>query len=146
MTKFEYRFCPMNGNKIANGRPLSACTCGHSNLVIDHPISSKLHIWITFIKFFPKIDCGYCLKNDNQDGCTNGHRLSVCMCGHSNLVIYHPIYSIFYIWTTFIKILFISEYGLCQMNDNQACHQTDIPFHCRILCWALCWSRPTVLV
>ena len=40
--------------------------------------------------------------SDNQDGHQNGRNISVCTCGHSNLVIYHPIYSKFHIWTTFI--------------------------------------------
>ena len=41
--------------------------CSNSNLVIYHPISSTFHMWITFIKLFPKIVCGFCLKNDKQD-------------------------------------------------------------------------------
>ena len=41
-----------------NGRHLSVNTYGHSSLVIYHPISSKFHIWTTFIKllFFAKTD------------------------------------------------------------------------------------------
>ena len=69
--------------------------------------------------------------SDNQDGCQNGRHLSVCTCGHSNLVIYHPISSKFYIWTTFIKLLFMSEYGFCPMNDYDRIKilaKTDIPF------------------
>ena len=57
--------------------------------------------------------------SDNQDGHQNGCHISVYTCGHSNLVIYHPISSKFHIWTTFIKELFMSEYGFCQMNDYQ---------------------------
>ena len=67
--------------------------------------------------------------SDNQDGCQNGRHLSVYTCGHSNLVIYHLISSKFHIWTTFIKLLFMSEYGFCQMNDNHDFFaKTDIPF------------------
>ena len=55
--------------------------------------------------------------SDNQDGRQNDRQLSVCTCGHSNLVIYHPFSSKFHIWTTFIKLLFMSEYGFCPMND-----------------------------
>ena len=44
-----------------------------------------------------------------------------------NLVIYYPISSKFHIWTTFIKLLFMSEYAFCQMNDNQDCRQNEYP-------------------
>ena len=85
--------------------------CGQSTLIIYFPITSKFHIWITFIKL------GF---SDNQDGHQNGRHLSVYTCEHSNLVIYHPISSFFFhIWTTFIKLLFVSEYGFCQMNYYQ---------------------------
>ena len=53
----------------------------------------------------------------NQDGRQNGNHLSVGTCRHSYFVIYHWISSKFHIWTTFIKLLFMSEYGFCQMND-----------------------------
>ena len=51
-------------------------TCGQFTLVdsyldIYHPFFSKSHIWITFIKFFPKIDCGCFPLNDNQVGRQN---------------------------------------------------------------------------
>ena len=55
--------------------------------------------------------------SDNQDDRQNRCSLSVCTCWHSNLVIYHPISSKFHIWTTFIKLLFMSEYVFCQIND-----------------------------
>ena len=71
----------------------------------------------------------YALSN-NQDGCQNGCHLSVCTCGHSNLVIYHLISFKFHIWTTFIKLLFMSEYGFCPMNDMiiKIVAKTDILF------------------
>ena len=78
---------------------------------------------------------GFCHMDDNQDGCKNGRCLSVCMCGHSNLVIYHPIPSKFHIMTTFIKLLFMSEYGFCLINDNQDGRQTDIPFSLQGIMW-----------
>ena len=59
---------------------------------------------ITYMNCCPKIDCGHCPKNDNQHGYKNVHPLSICMCGHSNVVIYHPVSSIFHIWTSFIKL------------------------------------------
>ena len=65
--------------------------------------------------------------SDNQDDHQNGRHLSVYTCGHSNLVMHHPISSKFCIWTTFIKLLFISEYGFCQMNDYQDFHQNGYP-------------------
>ena len=55
----------------------------------------------------------------NQDGLKNGPNQSVCTCGHSNLIIYRPIPSKVHIWTTFIKLLFMSEYVFCPMNDNE---------------------------
>ena len=61
--------------------------------------------------------------SDNQDG----RHLSVYTCGHSNLVIYHPISSKFHIWTTFIKLLFMTEYGFCQMNDYLDFSQNEYP-------------------
>ena len=55
--------------------------------------------------------------SDNQDGRRNDHNLSVYTCGHSNFVIYHPISYKFDIWTTFIKLLFMSKYVFCPMKD-----------------------------
>ena len=121
----ENGFCPINNYQ--NGPCLLVCTFVHSNLVIYHSIFSKLHIWITFIKLLPKINCGYCPMNHNQDGCTNGCRLSACMCGHSYLVIYHLVSPKFHMWTTFIKLLFMFEYGFCTMNDYEDCHQNGYP-------------------
>ena len=68
--------------------------------IIYHPISSNFYLWITHIKVFPKIDCGFCLSNNNQDSYQNGRFLSVCICGHFNLFSYHPISSKFHIWIT----------------------------------------------
>ena len=50
--KFEYKFSPTNDNKdgLQNGRRLSICFCGQSTLIIYYRVTSKLHIWITFIK------------------------------------------------------------------------------------------------
>ena len=114
----------MNNNKMA---AKMAATCRFISLLIYHLISFKFYIWITFIKLFPKIVCGYCQINDNQDGHQNGHCLSVCTCGYSNLVIYQPISSKFHIWTTFFKLLFMSEYGFYPMNNNQDGGQNSYP-------------------
>ena len=84
--------------------------------------------------------------SDNQDGHQNGPHLSVYTCGHSNLNIYHPISSKFHIWTTFIKLLFMSEYGFCPMNDYQKFCQKGYPlFRRRAIGRPLCRSL-TVLV
>ena len=64
-------------------------------------------------------------------------RLSVCMCGYFNLVVYHTFSSKFYICTSFVKLLFLSEFGFCLMNNIKRI----FPFHCRALCRALCRSR-----
>ena len=58
--------------------------------------------------------------SDNQDGSQNGHHLSVYTCGHSILVIYHPISSIY-------GLLFMSEYGFSLMNDYQDFRQNGYP-------------------
>ena len=83
LAKFDYEFCPMNDKQDGhkNGLHLMVCVCGLSFLVIYHRISSKLQIWITFIKFLPK----FCLMTDNQDGHQNASRLTVCISIHSHL-------------------------------------------------------------
>ena len=35
----------------------------------------------------------------------------------------------------FIKLLIMSEYGVCPMNDNQDCRQTDIHFSMQGIMW-----------
>ena len=47
-----------------------------------------------------------CRTTDKQDGRQNGRRLSVCTCGQSNLVIYHPISSKFH---TFLYMNFFYQ-------------------------------------
>ena len=70
--KFEHGFCLITkmATKIATSYRFAMQA--DSNLVIYHQISSKVHIWTTFIKLFPKIYCGYFPMNDNQDPCLNG--------------------------------------------------------------------------
>ena len=58
----------------------------------------------------------------------NGRRLSFCSCGHSILVIYHPISSKFHIWTTSIKLLFMSAYVFVRWTIIKIVAKTDIPF------------------
>ena len=76
----------------------------------------------------------------NPDGHQNVRQVS-------NLVIFYPNSPEFHIWTTFVKQLFLFEYGFCPTNSNQDCRQTDrYPlFHSRALCGALCRNL-TVLV
>ena len=74
-------------------------------------ISPKFHIWITFIKHLPKSEYEFCPINFKQDGHQSGLHLSVCICGPSNLDIYHSISSKFDIWITCIKFLPKLEYG-----------------------------------
>ena len=62
------------------------------------------------------------------------------------IVIYHPNSSKFHKWTTVIKLLFMSGYGFCSVNDHQDICQNGYPlFRRRVLGGALCQS-PTVLV
>ena len=69
--------------------------CGHSYSVIYHLISSKYHVWITFIKLSPKFKYEFCQMSNKQNGVQIVRRLSLCLCGHSNLVIYNRISSKF---------------------------------------------------
>ena len=50
--KFEYKFSLTNDNQDGgqNGPHLSICFCGQSTFIIYYQITSKFHIWITFIK------------------------------------------------------------------------------------------------
>ena len=54
-----------------------------------------IHILVAFVKLSSKFEYGFCLINDKQDGHQNGCLWSVCICGGSNLVIYHQISSKF---------------------------------------------------
>ena len=81
-------------------------------LVIYYPISSKFHIWITFIKL-----CIWAWSA-NQNGLQNGTNLSVCTCGLLVILISPDFFQISYLlflsysWPSF-------EYGFCPMNDNK---------------------------
>ena len=100
MAKYLLRAPPMSWpGSIASACPsvclsvpasicLSVCCCDHSNLVIFNQISSKFQIWFAFIQLWCNFEYGLFQTNDNQDGCQNGRRLSVCIYhGQSNLVI-----------------------------------------------------------
>ena len=96
-------------------------------IYLNHLIPNCLQI--SYIDYFYQTHAQVLIwaLSDNQDGRQSGRHLSVYTCGHSNLVIYHPISSKFYIWTTFIKLLFMSEYGFCPMNDYQDICQNGYP-------------------
>ena len=87
-----------------NGLHLLICTCGNSN-IFYHPISSKFHIWIIFIKLSPKIEYEFCPMNNNQHGRQNGYLLSTAghYAGalHRNLTSSCPCYLLE--WRRFIK-------------------------------------------
>ena len=105
-----------NQDGLQNGRNLSVSTCGHFNLVIYHPISQVPNFILnSFIIHWPNFEYGFCLTNDNYNGHQNGRLWSVCICGNyfSHLTL---ISSKFHIWTTFLKLLFISEYRFCLVN------------------------------
>ena len=72
---------------------LSVCPLLWTLLVIDHLISSKFHIKITFIE--PS---------------------SFCSCGHANFIIYLTITSRFNIWITFIKLSSMIEDSFTLVN------------------------------
>ena len=62
-------------------------------------------------------------------------RLSICCCGHSNLVFFNLISSRFHIWIASIQLSFKFEYGFCPTNDNQ-----DGPQNGRRLSVSMLWS------
>ena len=118
--KFECGVSPTNDNRYGrqNGRRLSVCSCGHSHLVIYHPISSKCNIQITLNKRWPELEYTFCPMNINKDGCQNGRRLwLVCTCRHSKLVIYHTVASKFHIRIALIKGSPNLEHGFCPITE-----------------------------
>ena len=121
--KFEYQFSPTNYNQDGrqNVRRLSICFCLWT---IYHNHLSPYYLQISHMDYFYQT---LALSN-NQDGRQNGRHLSVYTCGHSNLVIHHPISSKLHIWTSFIKLLFMCEYGYSLMNDYQYFRHGAIPF------------------
>ena len=118
-------FYPMRDNQDGhqNVWRLMVCTCGHSNLVIYHQISSEFHLWITFTKLYPKINCRICLMNMITKMAAKMATACQFTYGHSRVVIYYPILSKFHLWTTFINLLFKPEYGICLTSNNQDGHQ-----------------------
>ena len=72
--KFKYALNPMINDKAChqNCHHLLVYSCGHSNLVIYHLISSEFDIWTTFIKLSPMLQHGFCQTNNNHDGHQNG--------------------------------------------------------------------------
>ena len=123
LCKFEYKFSPTNYNQNGqqNGRCISICYCGQSTIIFYNSITSKFHIWITFIK----LSLCPITKLAAKMAATYQFTLVYTLI---NLVIYDPISSKFHIWTSFIKLLFMSEYGYCPMNDYQYFCHGDIPF------------------
>ena len=120
LLKFEYQFSPTNYNQNGrqNGRRLSICFCAQSTIIILFPITSKFHIWITFIKL------SLCPITKMAAKMAATYQFTLA----DNLVIYHPISSKFHIWTSFIKLLFISKYGFCPTHDYQYFRQNGYPF------------------
>ena len=126
MLLFVFR-APPGPTNVGRALLFSACPsfrcCGHSNLVIFNRISFKFRIWIASIELLFKLEYGFCPTNDNQGGRQNGHRLQVCFCGHSTLVIYYLIASKFHTLIIFINLSPKYEYGLCRiakMATNRA--------------------------
>ena len=58
-------------------------------------------------------------KRDSRQMITHGQVLSVCTCGHSDLVIYQPIFSKLHAYITFIKGSPKFEYKFCLIYDNK---------------------------
>ena len=98
-----------------NGRHLPVCTCGHSTLVIHHPIASKFHIRITFIKLLCKFE--YELFSITKMAATCQFALVDTL----PWSLIHPIESKFYIQVTFIKLSIRGfKYGLCLITKMAA--------------------------
>ena len=90
-----------------NGRGLSIFFCGQSTLIIYYQITSKFHIWITFIKL------SLCLITKMADKMAAPISLHLW-----TLYFSHLSPNFFHIWTTFIKLLFMSEYVLYLDKDT----------------------------
>ena len=117
--KFEYKFSPTNDNQDGrqNGRGLSVCFCEQSTLIIYYWITSKFHIWITFIKL------SLCLITKMATEMAATYQFTLVDTLFQSL---SP--NFFHIWTTFIELLFMSEYGFYLMNDYQDFCQNGYPF------------------
>ena len=76
-------------------------------------ISYKFHIWMASIELSFKFEYRFCPTNDNHEGQQNGRHLSVSA-GVVTLTHFNRISSKFLIWTAFIKLWFMSEYGFCR--------------------------------
>ena len=89
--KFEYDFCPMNENQMVVKMSTTCLLALVDTLscVIYHPISSKFHILIAFIKRLPAFEYWFCLMNDNQDYCQWLSPVDLLL--WTLLVFYHPI-------------------------------------------------------
>ena len=125
--KFECRFVRRAINKMDD--KMAAPICLHLwTLYLSHllPDCFQISYMDYFYQNFTKVQIW--AVSDDQDGHQNSRHLSVCTCGHSNLDIYHQISSKYHMWTTFIKLLFMSEYGFSPMNDNQD-YYTSREFH-----------------
>ena len=82
------------------GKMANAYQCRLScSVLLSHfyRISSKFHVWIASIRLLLQFEYKFSPTNDNQDGRQNGHRLSICFCCQSTLIIYYPITSKFHI-------------------------------------------------
>ena len=110
------------------GRLWSVCTWGHSNLVIITKFLPNFIYRLLSSNSFPRSTMDIFRWTITKMATKMVARLSVCICEHSYLVIYHPMSSKFHIWTTFIKLLFMSENWFCLMNNNQGERQNGYPF------------------
>ena len=84
---------------------LSICLSVRNFLTRFHP---NLVYGLLPSKSHSRSTTGFVRRTINQ----NSHRLSICTCRHSTLVIYYRIASKFHIWVTFIKLSPKFEYGL----------------------------------
>ena len=82
----------------------------------------------------------FCPTKVYRDGQQNGHRLSVCSCGHSKSVICYRISNAFHIRIASIKLSFMFEYWLCLMNENKDGRKND-----RRLCVRCCDYSSSVI-
>ena len=123
--KFEYGFCPTTITKMADKVVAAYQYAFYHSHLLHVPDCFR----ISYMDYFYQTLTLFWIwaLSDNQDGRQNGRHLSVCTCGHSNLVIYRLVSSKFHIWTTFMKLWLMSQYGFCPMNDNQDCRQNRYP-------------------
>ena len=107
-------FSPTNDNQ--DGRQMAAA---YQFAFVDNLPLLPDCLQISFLDYFHQTLAQVLIWTlyDNQYARQNGHHLSVYMCGHSNIVIYHPISSKFHIGLLSSNYCSCLNMCFCPMND-----------------------------